>query len=127
MLIKSKFMTQLTAYLFHPYISKRQLGEKFHISAEYSSFNNIESKGISPSTDVFNEGGLAFTALTEYNITEDIHELTISVLYEAWSNDNWNLNFGPALSISYSDTDFELPLSNFHLRNYTETDETMGF
>lgn len=105
---------------------KRQLAEKFNISAEYSYFNNIQSKGVSPNSDIFNEGGNSFPAFTQYKITEDIQELSFSFLYEVWSHNNWTLNLGPTLSFSFSDTDFKDRL-NRNLRTYTETDVTIGF
>lgn len=130
----------LTDTLFVPSIFiQTQLGEKFYISLEHSYLNNIESVGYSGDSSIFDAGGTANSTITDYDFIEDIHETSLSFLYTAWVYNKLSISIGPTISLSFSNTNFAeriniiLPNTNFvgtlnrHLRNYTETDVTLGF
>lgn len=89
------------------FISK-EFSSGFSLQAKYSYYDEIESEGISGSSDIFNTGKIALAVMTPFKIKEDIHELSLNLSYSIRMNDTFSVRLGPTISLSNSKADFFL-------------------
>ena len=89
-------------------VSKR-IGDKSELSLRYTLFDRIDGSGVSPHSNILRKPGVGERpSFTHYILKEEMHELTLSYLYDVWRAKNWSVRLGPNLSLYDSEAEFFL-------------------
>ena len=78
------------------------VGDTFTVGAGYSFYATFRGKGVAPTSDVFNEGGIALQVITPFSSSEKIHEFNLDLRYRATLSERWLFEAGPTLSLFHS-------------------------
>lgn len=108
------------------FVSKT-IADKFSLSYRYSYYGEIKSKGVSPDSDIFNQGGISLPVVTEYQFKERMHENTLAINYTILDKKQWLIALGPNLSLTRSNVEFfDVTQNNRSINVFSETDYSIG-
>ena len=114
------------------------IGNKGETSLNYTFFDDIDSFGSSPDSDIFDESEVAFQVVSPYAISEEVQEFRVGYLYEIVTLKKARLKIGPNLSLFDSNANFysksiegELGSDIYetvfrYLRSYSSSDMAFG-
>jgi opacity protein-like surface antigen len=91
----------------------------------YSYYGDLKGSGVAGSSDIFNEGGIASTVLTEVVSTEDIHEFNFDARYVVDLKHGLSLDLGPTLSLFHSRAKIGTRAAP-SIRSFSDTELSLG-
>ena len=78
------------------------VGDSWVVGAGYGYYATLRGHGVSPSSDVFDDGGSSLQVVTPFSSEERIHEATLDVRYRLPLSAGVAVEVGPTLSWFYS-------------------------
>jgi predicted porin len=81
-----------------PYIGYRYTNNNWRVRFGYQDYGSFKRNGISPSSDVFNQGGLNLPVLTPFTVKEDISNFNLDLTRLFPINDQWTFEAGPSIN-----------------------------
>jgi opacity protein-like surface antigen len=95
------------------------VSERMAASVAYSYFGTIKAAGAAPTSDIFDEGGVALTVVTPFQSSEKIHELSFGISYSWQTSERFSVELGPEASLFHS----RATIAN---RSFSEEDLRLG-
>lgn len=95
------------------------VGESWTVGAGYGYYATFRGFGVSPDSDVFNQGGIASQVLTPFSSAEKIHEVNLDLRFRRALSESWMIEAGPTLSLFHS-------RATIFTRSFTANDVRLG-
>lgn len=81
-----------------PYLGYRYTNNNWRVRVGYQDYGSFKRAGLSPDSDVFDQGGLSLSVETPFQVKEEVSNINLDLTRLFSINDQWTFEVGPSVN-----------------------------